>query len=98
MNTGEMQNIQQAQRMAPRAQIVQNKDELSRAFLASFQQADKAAAIAQSEKKQKEEEQKKRHRIFTKEDYQGYNELEDVLAEIDERLEKMLNIAKQLDA
>jgi len=96
MNTPEVQNLQ-TQRLAARVQAVQNKDDLSRAFLASFQQADKAAAVAQSAKKQKGEEQKKRQRVFGKEDYQGYNELEDVLEEIDARLEKMLNIAKQLN-
>lgn len=97
MGFNEVQNLQQAQRLPPREQFVQNKDELARAFLASFKQADQAAAVLQSEKKQKEEEQKKRQRVFTKKDYEGYNELEDVLEEIDERLEKMLEIAKRLD-
>jgi hypothetical protein len=95
LNTQQAQHVQRA---LPREQFAPNRDELAKAFLASFKAADQAAEVAQADKKQKEEDQKKRQRIFTKADYQGYNELEDVLAEIDERLEKMLNIARQLDA
>ena len=90
------QAVHNAQRLLPK-ETVQNRDEMAKAFLASWKVADQAAEVAQADKKQKEEEQKKRQRIFQKEDYEGYNELEDILGEIDERLEKMLDIAKQLD-
>ena len=76
---------------------VQSRQEIAHNFAAAFKTADQAAMIAQADKKQKEQEQKKRQKHFTKEDYEGYNELEDVLNEIDERLERMLEIAKQLD-
>ncbi|MDR2431639.1 MAG: hypothetical protein LBD99_05245 [Candidatus Margulisbacteria bacterium] len=93
----DIQQIQHAPKVAPVEQTAQNKDDLARAFLATFQTADQAISVLQSEKKQKEED-KKRQRIFAREDYEGYNELEDVLEEIDARLEKMLDIARQLDA
>ena len=91
------QAVHNAQKMLPK-ETVQNRDELAKAFLATWRAADQAAEVSQADKKQKEEDQKKRQRHFQKEDYEGYNELEDILAEIDERLEKMLDIAKQLDA
>ena len=90
------QAVHHAQRMQQR-ETVQNRDDMARAFLASLKTADQEIKTAQTDKKQKEEDQKKRQRIFKKEDYEGYNELEDILSEIDERLEKMLDIAKQLD-
>ncbi|GBR75729.1 hypothetical protein NO2_0377 [Candidatus Termititenax persephonae] len=76
---------------------VQSRQEAAHNFAAAFQAADRAVTVAQADKKQKEQEQKKRQKHFSKEDYEGYNELEDVLSEIDERLERMLEIAKQLD-
>ena len=92
------QQAQQAQKALQASKPQQNRDELARAFLASWALADKAAEVAQADKKQKQQDQKKRQKPFTKKDYESYNELDDILAEIDARLEKMLEIAKQMDA
>jgi hypothetical protein len=98
LQQAQTQQAHQAQKALQAIKPQQSRDELARAFLASWALADQAAEIAQADKKQKQEEQKKRQKPFTKEDYEGYNELDDILAEIDARLEKMLEIAQQMEA
>jgi hypothetical protein len=74
-------------------------EELAKAFLASFKKADQIAKeVHEADKKEKEQDQKQRGRRLSKEDFQGQpDEVEEILDEIDKRLERMLEIAKEYD-
>jgi hypothetical protein len=74
------------------------EEELARAFLAAFKKADELAKEVNEADKKDREDDEKRRRNFTKADYEKPDEVEEILEEIDKRLERMLEIAREYDA
>lgn len=81
---------------APRTESVHTED-AARSFIAAFKQAIEVNTVPQNTKKEGQRDQKKR-RQHTKEDYTFEDEIDQILAEIDERLDKLVKLAQTVDA
>lgn len=93
-------NLNKVGKLEQRPQQVHQEEDLARAFIAAFKQADEMTRqVTDAQKKEREEDQKKRRHKPRKEDYEEKkDEIDEILDEIDKRLEKMLEIAKRYDA
>jgi len=64
------------------------------AFVAAFKQAEKTLQVPDAEKKEKEKGQKKRAHNLSKKDYEAPDEIDELLGEIDKRINQLLEMAK----
>jgi len=65
------------------------------AFVEAYKQAEKILNVPDAEKKEKDKWQKKRGRVLNKKDYEQNDEVDELLAEIDKRLNQLLDMAKR---
>lgn len=70
-------------------------NEHAAAFIAAYKQAEKFLQVPESEKKEKQDQQKKRGRNLNKKDYENKDEIDEVLEEIDKRLNRLLALVKK---
>lgn len=64
------------------------------AFVEAYKQAEKTLSVPDAEKKEKDKWQKKRGRVLNKKDYEQQDEIDELLAEIDKRINQLLDLAK----
>lgn len=70
-------------------------NEHAAAFMAAYKQAEKILQVPESEKKEKQDQQKKRGRNLEKKDYENKDEIDEILEEIDKRLNRLLDLVKK---
>jgi hypothetical protein len=92
VNFDKIQNSQNARINQKDAQV-KNTENMA-AFVAAYKQAEKTLQVPDAEKKQKDKWQKKRGRNLNKEDYTEKDEIDEMLEEIDKRINQLLETAK----
>lgn len=92
VNFEKIQNSQNA-KVNQRESQIKNAENMA-AFVEAYKQAERTLNVPDAEKKEKDKWQKKRGRNLGKKDYEQKDEIDEVLEEIDKRLNQLLELAK----
>ena len=92
VNFEKIQNSQNA-KVNQRESQVKNAENMA-AFVEAYKQAEKTINVPDAEKKEKDKWQKKRGRNLNKKDYEHKSEVDEILEEIDKRIDQLLELAK----